>query len=130
MAIKCYCDGSFRNDKGGIGVVAFREKTKLFTIGRRVKVKNNNEAEFLAIMAGLKALKSKKNEEILVISDSKTVMRELTEHKESHVKKFNEYAVKILKEAKKFKNLKFKWEGRENTSSADEIAKGLTKKEE
>jgi len=129
MAIKVFCDGSFRDGKGGIGVVAFREKIKLFVIGRRVKVKNNNEAEFLAIMAGLKALKSKKNEEILIISDSKTVMRELNDHKESHVKKFNEYAVKILKEAKKFKNLKFKWMGRENTMEADTIAKNITAKE-
>jgi len=127
--IQVCVDGSFRNGKGSIAVIAYRDKRRILTFGRAVKVKNNNEAEFLAVLAALKALKSKKNLEIILLSDSKAVMTELTEHRDSKVKKLNEYTKRIFKEAEAFKKLKFRWAARGQTLEANNIAKEITKKD-
>ncbi len=75
------CDGASSGNgrSAGIGVVFKNEKGEVqHTISQHIGKKTNNEAEYMAIIAGLEYAKGHGMKEITVLSDSNLVINQIT----------------------------------------------------
>ncbi len=129
QTLHLYTDGGARNNPGpaGIGIVV---KTKqgepLLSKGFYLGKKTNNEAEYLALLRGLKLIQQFNPEKVICYLDSQLVANQLNgiyKIKQSHLQKL---AIKIFTEARKFKRVEFKHVPREENKEADkEVNKAI-----
>ncbi|VFQ76206.1 unnamed protein product [Cuscuta campestris] len=96
-----YTDGSSATDASGGGVVAISPKgfKAYYSVRFRFKV-SNNEAEYEALLCGLRLAASLKAERIQVRCDSKLVVGHVTgefEAKDERMKKYRDTALELLK---------------------------------
>ncbi|VFQ77221.1 unnamed protein product [Cuscuta campestris] len=96
-----YTDGSSATDASGGGVVAISPEgfKAYYAVRFRFKV-SNNEAEYEALLCGLRLVASLKAERIQVRCDSKLVVGHVTgefEAKDERMKKYRDTALELLK---------------------------------
>ena len=81
MTFKLYTDGGARGNPGpgGIGVVLQDAKNEtVYELAKYIGKCTNNEAEYLGVLHGLQAAKSKDVKKLEVIVDSELVVKQLT----------------------------------------------------
>ena len=124
MKLFIHTDGGARGNPGpgAIGVAILDEKKKIIKeIGKYIGKSTNNEAEYKAVLEGLKAAKELKGSEIVFYIDSLLVVSQLNgkfKVKEPRMKNFfNE--IKIVE--KNFESVKYNHIPREKNYIADKI---------
>ncbi|GMP68249.1 hypothetical protein CsSME_00027924 [Camellia sinensis var. sinensis] len=83
---------------------------------------SNNEAEYEALLAGLKSAFYMKATEVMVYSDSQLVVNQISGDYEAKDGRMAKYQELIRKEIKKFEVVRIEQIGREENSRADELA--------
>lgn len=124
MTHKLYTDGGSRGNPGpgAIGVVLENENGEvIYELAKYIGKCTNNEAEYVALIAGLKVAENKKVEELEVFIDSQLVEKQIN----------GEYKVKDIRMKKlwtqaanfrqKFKSLKFTHVKRGKNKRADAL---------
>jgi ribonuclease HI len=78
---KLYLDGASRNNPGpaGAGIVLYKNNELVQEGGYYLGLKTNNQAEYMALLIGLFEVKKimKPNDQLLIISDSQLMVRQL-----------------------------------------------------
>ncbi len=97
--VKIYIDGASRGNpgRGGIGIIC-KDSTgnTIFTISKFVGIVTNNQAEYIALIEGLKEAIKNNIKEAIIYSDSELLVNQLNE----------KYKVKSLELYKYFKEAK------------------------
>lgn len=124
MKLFIHTDGGARGNPGpgAVGVVVLDEKKKVIKeIGKFIGKSTNNEAEYKAVLEGLKAAKDLKGSEIVFYIDSLLVVSQLNgkfKVKEPRMKTFFNEAKMI---EKSFESVKYIHVPREKNYIADKI---------
>lgn len=124
MKLFIHTDGGARGNPGpgAVGVVVLDEKKKVIKeIGKFIGKSTNNEAEYKAVLEGLKAAKDLKGSEIVFYIDSLLVVSQLNgkfKVKEPRMKTFFSEA-KVIE--KGFESVKYYHVPRERNYIADKI---------
>ena len=118
-----YFDGASKGNPGpaGIGVVLLVGEKK-YTISKNIGEKTNNQAEYTALIEGLKKAKELGIKELVVRGDSQLVIRQMKgvyKVKNENVKPLFEQAKELEKE---FEKVAFEWVPREENKEADRLA--------
>lgn len=126
FAVVMNIDGGSRGNPGpaGAGIVirAADDDTVLFTGGEFLGKQTNNAAEYAALLAGLKAAAKLGAGEVLVLSDSELLVRQMTGRyrvKNLNLKKLFDKAQELLGQ---FSRCKFGHVRREQNIDADRLA--------
>ncbi|GAB6066304.1 ribonuclease HI family protein [Aquifex pyrophilus] len=118
-----YFDGASKGNPGrsGIGAVLVVGNRK-YTFKMPVGEKTNNQAEYLALIAGMLLAKRKKVRELTVRGDSKLVINQMR----GSFKVNDEKLMKLYRKAKEleksFKKVSYEWVKREENKEADRLA--------
>jgi len=124
MKLFIHTDGGARGNPGpgAIGVAVLDEKKKVIKeIGKYIGKSTNNEAEYKAVLEGLRVAKDLKGSEIIFYIDSLLVVSQLNgkfKLKEPRMKTFFNEA-KLIE--KSFKSVKYTHVPREKNYIADKI---------
>lgn len=123
MVVTMFCDGASRGNPGdaSIGVSIVKEGKEIATISKGIGKKTNNQAEYGALIEGLKKIKELE-EEVVICLDSQLIVKQIK----------GEYKVKaplvkpLFEEAQQlFENISLKdilWIPRNQNQRADELA--------
>ena len=128
--IVIYTDGGSRGNPGpsAFGVVICDETGKVLKeYGETIGVRTNNEAEYEAVVFGLKKVKAlygKKvlgNAEVEIRSDSELLVKQMNGEYKIMEPKIQELFLKVWNLKTEFKKLKFIAVGREKNKEADKL---------
>ncbi|MCD6246555.1 ribonuclease HI family protein [candidate division WOR-3 bacterium] len=128
MIVKLYTDGASRGNPGpsGIGVLAKDETGELiFQHYKYIGTGTNNQAEYIALIEGLKKLMefyTPEEIDLTVNADSQLMVRQLNGEYKIKNKKLAELKSKIDRLISSFKNVKFVHIPRELNKEADKLA--------
>ncbi len=118
-----YIDGASRGNPGkaGIGFVIFKNGHEILRDGKYIGVKTNNEAEYFALLLGLKKCLELGINSVKIYSDSKLLVNQINgiyKIKDDKLKRLYKEIRKILKNI----NYKIEHIPREKNKIADNIA--------
>ncbi|MBI2345267.1 ribonuclease HI family protein [Candidatus Dependentiae bacterium] len=130
--VKIYIDGAARNNPGpaGAGIYIKRGDKILFEQGFFLGQKTNNQAEYLALIIGAFFIQeyAKKDESVLIYSDSQLLVRQMTGIylvRDAILKKMQQIATELLR----IYSVKFCHIYRQDNTQADFLAnRGIDKK--
>ena len=119
-----YSDGASRGNPGpsGAGALLINEKGEEFPLTFYLGIKTNNQAEYEALLLGLRELKKRKASEVKVMADSELLIKQLNGiYRVKH-----ENIIPLFKEAKElskvFKKISFQHIPREENEQADQLS--------
>jgi ribonuclease HI len=118
-------DGAARGNPGpaGIGVVIEDEQgMRLRTLHRWLGVATNNEAEYHALIDGLKAVKDWRPDRLEVYLDSKLVVEQVTGKYRTKKPELQQLHAEVMRLLGEFPDVQFKHVGREGNRGADHLA--------
>ncbi len=120
-----YTDGASSSNPGpsGIGFVVYKNDKKIFEGSKYIGISTNNQAEYTALVEGLRFLISKNIKEVDVFLDSQLVVKQLNgayKVRNTYIKKLFYRVVSLMKE---FKGISIKYIPREKNKEADKLAK-------
>lgn len=119
-----FIDGaSDSNNNGGVGVVLKSNGKELENISRSVGKKTNNEAEYLAMITGLKLALNNNFNTVKVYSDSELLVNQINGKYKVKAKNLQPLFNQVLDVLDEFETFKVSWIPREENSSADNLAK-------
>lgn len=124
MKIILNTDGGARGNPGpsGIGVVLKDETGKLLKAqGEYIGIATNNEAEYKALILGLKLAQNLQALEILVRMDSELIVRQMQGVYKIKDEKLKKLAQEVFRLKSSFKNIVFVHVPREKNSEADAL---------
>ncbi|MHB1286485.1 MAG: ribonuclease HI family protein [Leptospirales bacterium] len=120
-----YCDGASRGNPGrsALGFVLQEEDGTIFLEeGRVLPVGTNNQAEYLALVAGLEAARKSGIKELLVRADSELMVRQVTgRYKVRNAGLLHHYQ-KVQDLVKSFSRIRFEHVPRSMNANADRLA--------
>ncbi|PIU30026.1 ribonuclease H [Candidatus Woesearchaeota archaeon CG07_land_8_20_14_0_80_44_23] len=121
-------DGACSGNPGqmGLGVVISENGRVVRRISKPAGFGTNNRAEYLAIILALKEALKLGADSVKITSDSQLVIMQITGKyriKSDELRKLKEEADSL---AKKFREVKFRWVGREENFMADALAKAAS----
>ncbi|XP_024019781.1 uncharacterized protein LOC112091140 [Morus notabilis] len=121
---KLYVDGASSENGSRAGVLLISPKGHKITSAVRFKFKaSNNEAEYEALIAGLRLANHLKVERISVYSDSQLVVAQVKEEYQARGEKMGAYLRKVKEELVKYKNYEILQIPRAENANADALAK-------
>ncbi len=127
MTIEMFTDGLAEPRNPGIGTFAciiYRNGELLAQdsgfVGDPI---SNNEAEYEALIRGLKAILSYSAEQVVVMSDSQLLVNQMSGKWKVKKGAYRERFLKAKKLAEGFKSLKFMWIPREMNEKADALTR-------
>ncbi|MGA1975240.1 MAG: ribonuclease HI family protein [Conexivisphaerales archaeon] len=127
MTIEMFTDGLAEPRNPGIGTYAFivyRDGELLAQdsgfVGDPV---SNNEAEYEALIRGLKAILSYSTEQVVVMSDSQLLVNQMSGRWKVKKGAYRERSLEAKKLAESFKLLEFMWVPREMNQKADALTR-------
>ena len=129
---KLYTDGACSGNPGkmGIGCVIYDENDIIIhNISEELEIGTNNEAEYLAMIAGLKAIVKFNPEFVLVHSDSQLIVNQINGNwriKKIHILLLYKQVIEILSKNSNI-NFSFKWIRRQYNQVADHLASSAIK---
>jgi len=126
-------DGSCYPNPGsmGIGVVIYQDEQLIKKISKYVGQGTNNIAEYIALLEGLNEIKKIKTGRITIYCDSQLVVKQLNGIYKVKDKKILDFYLKVQNEIRNIPGkIKIIWNGRENNSLADGLAKQAVMDEE
>ncbi len=121
---KLFTDGGARGNPGpaGIGVVLQdSDGTTIFELGKYIGKATNNQAEYSALIEGLKAATEKNISSLMCYLDSELVANQMSGNfkvKSHNIKKYFDEALTLKY---KFQNIQFSHVPREENKRADEL---------
>ncbi len=120
-----YTDGGSRNNPGPAGIGVWIE-TLNKKYGEYIGIKTNNEAEYMALISGLKKLKqllgkTAKQGEIECYLDSELVVKQLNHEYKLKDERIQQFFIEIWNLMLEFKTVKFKHILREKNKIADSM---------
>ncbi|MBU1160377.1 MAG: ribonuclease HI family protein [Patescibacteria group bacterium] len=124
MKLIIYTDGGARNNPGpaGIGVVAYDEqKNRIFQISKYIGNATNNQAEYQAVLAGIKKALELKAKELIFYLDSELVVKQLNREYKVKNKDLASLFVQIYNVILDFKKVTFQHIPREMNKEADRL---------
>ncbi|XP_059627720.1 uncharacterized protein LOC132270558 [Cornus florida] len=120
---RLFVDGSSNQMGAGIGIkLQTPEGTSLSQALRLEFRATNNEAEYEALLAGLKLAKELKVRNLIVFSDSQLVVRQVNGEYETKDKIMEAYHFAVVREAKNFEKIEFIQIPREHNEDANRLA--------
>ncbi|XP_059623093.1 uncharacterized protein LOC132266252 [Cornus florida] len=120
---KLFVDGSSNQMGAGIGIqLQTPEGTTLSQAIRLEFNATNNEAEYEALIAGMKLAKERKIKNLIAYSDSQLVIRQVNGDYRAKDKTMEAYRTAVLREAKAFDQIRFIQLPREYNEDADRLA--------
>ncbi len=125
MMIKIYSDGGARGNPGkaGIGAILYNEKDEvLATISQFIGQATNNQAEYKAIIAGLKKAKELKASEVIAYLDSELIVKQVRGEYKVKNKDLAPLFLELYKLKLAFKKSHFIHIPRERNKEADKLA--------
>lgn len=120
-----YSDGGARGNPGpaGIGVIAYDEnKNKVFEISEYIGETTNNQAEYRAVIAGIKKAKELGAKEVDFYLDSELVVKQLNQEYKVKNQDLAPLFVQVYNASLSFKKIKFYHVRREFNKEADQLA--------
>ncbi|XP_024024059.1 uncharacterized protein K02A2.6-like [Morus notabilis] len=127
---KLYVDGASSENGSGAGVLLISPEGHKITSAVRFKFKaSNNEAEYEALIAGLRLANQLKVERISVYSDSQLVVAQIKEEYQARGEKMGAYLRKVKEELVKYKNYEILQIPRAENANADALAKLASSKD-
>jgi ribonuclease HI len=120
-----YFDGCSKNNPGeaGIGIVVYNsEQEEIIIISQYIGIKTNNEAEYIALIEGLKSLLIREIKTVTIFGDSQLVIKQVTgEYKVKSINLVSLYR-QVQELIKNFDYIEFKHILRDKNKRADELA--------
>ncbi|XP_024024252.1 uncharacterized protein LOC112092391 [Morus notabilis] len=121
---KLYVDGASSESGLGAGVLLISLEGHKITSAVRFKFKaSNNEAEYEALIVGLRLASHLKIERLSIFSDSQLVVGQVKEEYQARSEKIGAYLRKVKEELVKFKNYEILQIPRTKNTNADALAK-------
>jgi len=124
MKWQLYSDGASRGNPGpsGAGALLINEKGEEFPLTFYLGIKTNNQAEYEALLLGLRELKKRGAQEVEVRADSELLIKQLNGiYRVKH-----ENIIPLFQEAKEiskaFKKISFQHIPREENKQADRLS--------
>lgn len=120
-----YTDGGSRGNPGpaGIGVVLYNEKKeRIAEISKYLGVTTNNQAEYTALIEGLKKAKDLGAKEVAVFMDSELVVKQLKHEYKVKNKDLAPLFLQVYNLSLNFSKISFTHVYREHNSEADKLA--------
>jgi ribonuclease H / adenosylcobalamin/alpha-ribazole phosphatase len=96
--------------------------TRLRTLHRWLGVTTNNEAEYHALIEGLKAVREWKPDRLEIFLDSKLVVEQVTGKYKTKKPELRSLLAEVTRLLKEFPDVKLKHVDRENNRGADHLA--------
>jgi len=118
-----YTDGGSRNNPGqaAIGVVLMNKDNIVEKIGKRIGIATNNEAEYTALIEGMKSAAKHKSKELVCFMDSELVVKQLSGIYRIKDPKLQKLAIEAKNMEKLFEKVQFKHIPRKQNSVADSL---------
>ncbi|XP_028094673.1 uncharacterized protein LOC114294718 [Camellia sinensis] len=120
---KLFVDGASNRHGAGLGIVLTSPDgliiEQAITLGFPA---SNNEAEYEALLAGLRSALRMKATALMVFSDSKLVVNQVSGEYEARDERMAKYQALVREEIKKFPAIRVEQINREENNSADELA--------
>ncbi|XP_024026071.1 uncharacterized protein K02A2.6-like [Morus notabilis] len=121
---KLYVDGASSENGSGAGVLLISPECHKITSAVRFKFKaSNKDAEYEALIAGLRLASHLKIERLSVFSDSQLVVAQVKEEYQARGEKMGAYLRKVKEEFVKFKNYEILQIPRTENVNADALTK-------
>ncbi|XP_024025977.1 uncharacterized protein LOC112092912 [Morus notabilis] len=121
---KLYVDGASSENGSGAGILLISPEGHKITSAVRFNFKaSNNEAEYEALIAGLRLASHLKVERLRVFSDSQLVVAQVKEEYQARGKKMGAYLRKAKEELVKFKSYEMLQIPQTENANADALAK-------
>ncbi len=120
-----YSDGGARGNPGpaGIGAIAYdEEKNKVFEISEYIGETTNNQAEYRAVIAGIKKAQELGVKEVDFFLDSELVVKQLNREYKVKNQELAPLFVQIYNASLGFKKIRFHHVRREFNKEADRLA--------
>lgn len=129
MKIKIQTDGAAKGNPGviGIGVVILENDEVIMKVSENVGKGTNNEAEYLAAIRGLEEALKLKAEEVVLITDSQLLMKQLNGYYGVKALNLVGYFNKVVNLSEKFKNFSVVWMPRNKNFFANALASKAAK---
>lgn len=124
MKVIIYTDGGARGNPGpaGIGVVIYDEHGKIVEqLKKYIGETTNNQAEYQALIFGLKKAKDLKATEVECFLDSELVVKQLNGQYKVKDKNLAAHFLKIWNLKNDFKKVTFKYVARDKNKLADRL---------
>ncbi|XP_024026218.1 uncharacterized protein LOC112092991 [Morus notabilis] len=127
---KLYVDGVSSDNGSGAGILLISPEGHKITSVVRFKFKvSNNEAEYEALIAGLRLASHLKIERLSIYSDSQLIVRQVKEEYQARGEKMGAYLRKVKEELVKFKNYEILQIPRAENTNVDALAKLASSKD-
>ncbi|XP_073017818.1 uncharacterized protein [Primulina eburnea] len=121
---KVYVDGSLSKDVSGVGVVLISPAGEEVKLAVRLDFRaSNNEAEYEAVLAGLRAPRNVGATRVLIFSDSQLVAQQMKGMYDVKDEKLIEYDREVDRVREKFTEITFEQIPRKENEKADALAK-------
>lgn len=123
MKYTLYTDGGARGNPGpgGIGIVLYQEKEIIYEGSKYIGKCTNNEAEYMALIAGLTVAQQKNIKEIESYLDSELIVKQLNKEYKVKNERLNLLYEKVISLVGSFDNVAFKHVKREKNKKADAL---------
>ena len=119
-----FIDGaSDSENNGGIGIILKSDGKEVENISRSVGKKTNNEAEYLAMIAGLELALNNNFNDIKIYSDSELLVNQINGKYKVKAKNLMPLFNQVIDVLDEFKKYEITWIPRDKNSSADDLAK-------
>lgn len=133
-SVKCflYIDGASSGNPGpaGVGVVICNEKGKVLKkYGKSIGIATNNEAEYRALIEGLKQAVKLKSQMVEVYTDSELLVNQISGIYKVRSENLKELLNEVKRLMKRFKGFIIMNIPREENRVADRLARKFRKKE-
>lgn len=119
-----YFDGCSKGNPGpaGIGAVIYRGSNEIWNGAKFIGNKTNNEAEYLALIMGLKASIKLNIKSLFVFGDSLLVINQITKKYQVRSETLYELFIQANGLIEKFQSINFEHIYRNNNKRADELS--------
>ena len=123
MVVYMFCDGASRGNPGvsGIGVSILKEGKEVAFISKSIGEKTNNEAEYTALLEGLKKVEQFR-EEVVICLDSQLVVKQIKGEYRVKAAKVKPLFTQVKQELENITLKDIMWIPREENKRADELA--------
>ncbi len=123
MLARLFTDGGARNNPGpaAIGVVLYKDEKILDTISHFIGEATNNQAEYEAIIAGLKLAHKHKVDTLECYLDSELVVKQMRQEYRVKDKELQKLFVQAWNQTLNFKKITWQHIPREKNKAADKL---------